>query len=882
MTFYEVNMKKSVVLLGGVCAVAIVAGIVLYSAKTGSVGDYWDGSTAINEIAKDGNLPLVKAILNKDFASAKKLIEKGALPTTANKDGLNAIDAAVLSGDVKMLELFAAPLVLSSPKYMEEAIDSNSIDMIKAVLANGGNANAILKVKGKYRPDDVLDYQDPRVLTPLKKAVEDKKAAVADFLIKNGAEGAEFFLTQELTKAPADVVIALAKNVPNLRDKNVHGSDLLTAAVAEGSPELLEFLLQENVGDINTALEKLLLNRAKDNHFNEALDMFLKQGARPEPQVLEMLVKNKDTELFNKLTNCMTNPNVYLSYSDESLIKYAMRTHNVAAIKTLLDKGVDIWATEKDGQTLLEAAVNDTPENQEIYELFKAKLKNINETGYKGETLLMLLAKAGNYNEFKKVLDAGGDIWQKDLAGKTVLMYAAEGDKYSIITELLAKGDNMEATDNAGKTPMMYAAESSALEAFQTFLERSASHKAKDKAGRNVAIYAAKGGNAQILNILLDLGESPAAFDNEHKTLLMYAVESGNLETVQSLEKKGIDVFAQDNDYNSVLIYAVKGGNPDVVRLILKNRADRLAQNKQGYQPATWAIIKGNKEILDILGVSPSNSQRVTIDNGRTLPMYAIDGGNVDIIQWSINGFKEDLNKKDHNGQSAMMLLAKYGRPDAVREALVHGGNASARDNDGKSVLMYAAESETAVNLIMIIKSMIGDGATNIRDKNGKTALMYAVGGKYNQTIKQQRLLQYDADVNAADIDGKTVLMYAVGNQLNKVDAMAVSELLAKVKDINQKDKNGKTALMYAAESPMSNIRVLETMLRAGADIKAKDNAGKTALMYAAMSGDMSKYRLLLSKGADASARSNEGKTAADYAKNVGSCFADAVNHATK
>ena len=195
------------------------------------------------------------------------------------------------------------------------------------------------------------------------------------------------------------------------------------------------------------------------------------------------------------------------------------------------------------------------------------------------------------------------------------------------------------------------------------------------------------------------------------------------------------------------------------------------------------------------------------------------------------------------------MYLVGEGRPDMVRELIQKGANVTARDNNGKTVLMYAAEGTAGVNMVTVLQNFWVDANTNInmRDSDGKTALMYAVSGKNSQLIKPHMLLARNANADATDDTGKTVLMYAVGNHEARVDAKAIEELLAAVKRIDQNDDNGRTALMYAAEG-----------------------------------GDIGKVRLLLAAGANASVQTQDGKTAADFAKGNGKCFADAVRKLLK
>ena len=254
--------------------------------------------------------------------------------------------------------------------------------------------------------------------------------------------------------------------------------------------------------------------------------------------------------------------------------------------------------------------------------------------------------------------------------------------------------------------------------------------------------------------------------------------------------------------------------------------------------------------------------------------MYALDGGNYDLIEGLLGRKRDLINRKDNHGVSFMMLLARDGRPEVMREAISRYGSVSARDNTGKSVLMYAAESTTGVNLVTILQKAREDIGINVKDKAGKTALMYAVGDKYNLAIKQHLLLERGADVNAADRNGKSVLMYAAGNASGKVNATQIGELLSYQADVNLKDNKGRTALMYAVLNPNAEMGAVNALLKAKADINATDNDGVSVLSYAIKGNDIGKVRLLLEEGA---AKTSVQNSLDDLLKEGNPCFAKAV-----
>ena len=778
----------------------------------------------------------------------KYFIEKGAKINIPDKTGLSALDFVLKNGNKEIIQLLTKdqPVKLDSPQYLSEAIDSGQAEMVEFVLKNGGDVNATLEIKGRYRPDEELNYQDARVTTPLKKAITEDKAAIVKVLLNHGAEGAEYFLKQNLTQKSLPTVKNLIQSLPNIREVSIRGNDVLTASTAEGSPELISYLLEKNTGDANTALERTIFFRNKDNNYMPTIDMFLKAGAMPKETSIEHSIKKGEYELFKKLDSCLIDGNIKLSSANQSLMRYALDHKYNDVISYLLTRPIDIWAKEADNKSLLETSIEQINDNPEIYTTFKSKIKDINEAGYEGETLLMLIAKAGIKNEFQKILNSGGDIWARDLSQKTIMMYAATGGNVAILDELLHKGDNVSSRDKENRNALMYAAQAGQNEFLISLIHHGLSIKEKDNDGRTPIMYAAQAGKAETLNLLLDKGASVTESDDNNKTVAMYAAESGDLATFNIIKERGFDALTQDKDNVSLLTYAVKGNNPEIVDIILKKGADTHIADKYGYQPLIYALKNGNKEIAEKVGLHSTDTLRqYTSDNGRNIAMYAIDGGNQDLIRWATEKMNHLHAKKDNNGQSFVMLAAKYARPDILRDVLNKYDVAKARDNNGKSVLMYAAESENAVNLINTIKG-VNEETVNLRDKQGKTALMYAVGGKYNPIIKQQRLIQHNADINAKDNSGKTVLMYLVGNQEAQVDPQALRELLAQGANINQKDNNGKTALMYAAENPNARISIIEIMLDAGAKLDDTDNNQNTILMYALKSNDISKFRLLL------------------------------------
>lgn len=920
-------MKRKILAMGGVLAIVAASGaawlMLAGSGEPKTLAAYWDGAAEINAADKSGRLPLVMAVEAGDEAAAKYLIEQGADTDRADRNGVSALAAAAARGDFSLFEAVAAASKadLKAPQLMDKALDGGNVKIVKLLLEKGSDANAVLVFKGKHKPEEMPDYKDPRVITPLKKAVAAGRADIAAVLLDKGADGAAYFLAENVRTAAPELVRALGDQAGDLREIETGNTDLLTYAAEMAPAGTLAYLIEKNAGDVNAALQRVLTHRkdaertgakaengaagamsgtggaertaGTENGANAAeknpsetaqiIELFLQNGARPTVAAMELMLAERRTDAYLALAQCSPNSNA-LTAKNESMLMYAVENGYVDGVRFLLEQGADMWQAEADGRTVIGTAVKNAAKHPEVVALLEERLKDINEPGYNGETLLMLYAGSGRDADFARVAEKGGDIFKVDNAGKTLLMYAAEGGNTKIVDYLLNKGANIAAKDNAGRTALMYAAGSGRDAAARLLAEKGAKTGEADYEGKTVLMYAAEKGSPETAARLIDDGISFAAADNEGRTALMYAAGSGNVPMAEMLLEKGDDVDKTDVRGRTALAYAAKNGNAEIIRLIRDYGADIYLADKDGKQPVVYAIEQGNAEAFDLLTDGFMLFGSAVGRNGKTVLMYAIEGGNVQILRKVMDRGLTTLNKKDRFGRTALMYLVGEGRPDMVRELIQKGANVTARDNNGKTVLMYAAEGTAGVNMVTVLQNFWVDANTNInmRDSDGKTALMYAVSGKNSQLIKPHMLLARNANADATDDTGKTVLMYAVGNHEARVDAKAIEELLAAVKRIDQNDDNGRTALMYAAANPTADMGILEQLIEKGANVQAADNTGKTALMYAAEGGDIGKVRLLLAAGANASVQTQDGKTAADFAKGNGKCFADAVRKLLK
>ena len=737
------------------------------SGEPKTLAAYWDGAAEINAADKSGRLPLVMAVEAGDEAAAKYLIEQGADTDRADRNGVSALAAAAARGDFSLFEAVAAASKadLKAPQLMDKALDGGNVKIVKLLLEKGSDANAVLVFKGKHKPEEMPDYKDPRVITPLKKAVAAGRADIAAVLLDKGADGAAYFLAENVRTAAPELVRALGDKAGDLREIETGNTDLLTYAAETAPAGTLAYLIEKNAGDVNAALQRVLTHRkdaertgAKAENGNaktekvgvvgaennaeaenganaaeknpsetaQIIELFLQNGARPTVAAMELMLAERRTDAYLALAQCSPNPNA-LTAKNESILMYAAENGYVDGVRFLLEQGADMWQAEADGRTVIGTAVKNAAKHPEVVALLEERLKDINEPGYNGETLLMLYAGSGRDADFARVAEKGGDIFKVDNAGKTLLMYAAEGGNTKIVDYLLNKGANIAAKDNAGRTALMYAAGSGRDAAARLLAEKGAKTGEADYEGKTVLMYAAEKGSPETAARLIDDGISFAAADNEGRTALMYAAGSGNVPMAEMLLEKGDDVDKTDVRGRTALAYAAKNGNAEIIRLIRDYGADIYLADKDGKQPVVYAIEQGNAEAFDLLTDGFMLFGSAVGRNGKTVLMYAIEGGNVQILRKVMDRGLTTLNKKDRFGRTALMYAAANPTADmGILEQLIEkGANVQAADNTGKTALMYAAEGGD----IGKVRLLLAAGANaSVQTQDGKTAADFAKG----------------------------------------------------------------------------------------------------------------------------------------------------------
>ena len=144
---------------------------------------------------------------------------------------------------------------------------------------------------------------------------------------------------------------------------------------------------------------------------------------------------------------------------------------------------------------------------------------------------------------------------------------------------------------------------------------------------------------------------------------------------------------------------------------------------------------------------------------------------------------------------------ALNGQSAEVTKMLEEGADVNAKDQDGRTALMYAAFNGHTE----IIEKLIRKGASvNLCDSFGRTALMFASSGPYPAAVKL--LLTNRADPNIADTEEHfTALMFAAAEGQLEI----VRLLIAAKADPALSDIDGDKAITFAEKNGHKDVVLL-------------------------------------------------------------------------
>jgi len=192
--------------------------------------------------------------------------------------------------------------------------------------------------------------------------------------------------------------------------------------------------------------------------------------------------------------------------NNETILMKAVKFATGAAVRLIIDAGVDIDAKDLKGNSAL-MLLSDIPADLAVYmRLLIDAGANIDAKNNQGETALMLASANGNRNAVVELIKAEADVNARDDKGKTVLEHAFSGQQKRVIKALIKAGADVNATNNQGETVLLRGPWWEWWEwwddAVKVFIKAGADVNAKNKDGKTAFDLANEGGYEKIADVL--------------------------------------------------------------------------------------------------------------------------------------------------------------------------------------------------------------------------------------------------------------------------------------------------------------------------------------------------------------------------------------------
>lgn len=328
-----------------------------------------------------------------DVAAVKAAIEKNNDPLAYNPASFDAVTLAINNDApnetvkylIEMPGIGVKRITHDSRIYLHWAASKGNVELVEYLLAKGSDYNA----------------EDSHGTIPITFAANAGQAntALYEAFFKAGIDprkkykaGANLLMMAIASDKDLSLTEYFVSKGMSLRDVDGEGNTVFNYAARSGNIDLLKTLLKKGV------------------KYNDKALLMAAQGSRRASSGIEVY-KYLVEELKLKPT--------VVSPAGENVLHILARKQNQAEIVTyFLAKGVDVNATDEDGNTVfINAAAG---RDVELLNVLLPKVKNINAVNGKGETALTAAVKSSSAEVVSLLLAKGADIKVMDKDGNNL------------------------------------------------------------------------------------------------------------------------------------------------------------------------------------------------------------------------------------------------------------------------------------------------------------------------------------------------------------------------------------------------------------------------------------------------------------------------------
>ena len=281
---------------------------------------------------------------------------------------------------------------------------------------------------------------------------------------------------------------------------------------------------------------------------------------------------------------------------------------NVEVAGMLLDKGADIRAENKDGDTALSLTARSLVDISGVApdQLIKLLLArgadrgmSINHRDPHGQTLLMIATLANDADRVKSLLAQHAEVDARNEEGESALWLALLKGYPEIARSLLEKGANPRIRNERGVTALMQACSHNRMA--PALLDHVSMLDDQDMDGMTAMMYAARSIRHTWVRLLVEHGANVNTPDKRGMTALYYATGAIDTENMEYLLTHGAEVDAATTGGSTPLFSTVIQQAAEAFQVLVKHGANVNAKMTNGETPLSTARRYNSTRMLALL-----------------------------------------------------------------------------------------------------------------------------------------------------------------------------------------------------------------------------------------------------------------------------------------
>ena len=460
--------------------------------------------------------------------------------------------------------------------------------------------------------------------------------------------------------------------------------------------------------DISHLTQRLydVLNVAVQDQMRASIDSMITMATARSESVLELAIMRQLARLPDIIKSGTRDAKEIeegVEKQTKNLFFYAIEKGDIKQVENILDEGLDVESTDRNGWT---AMIRAAEEGQlDVVELLLRQGADPAH-GKRGQLLpIHFAAEFGHLNIVKILLSSGGSqLNPRDYIGETPLHKAVRLSREDVAEYLLAqKGIEPDPEDRDGWRPLM---------------------------------IAVAGDNPKILEMILTHSQVDPnhRLKGNNQTALWMAITKGpDCEMLRMLLKRpDLDLTRTARSGEACVYRAARWSEHTALQLLLDKGADVNFPNEDGETPLSIAAYEGNKEGMEILLRQPGIALNQADHLDKTPLMYAAQADRTPCVKLLLS-HKPALEAKDKEGRTALSLAAIEGNKISSKFLLKAGAFVDTQDLKGNTPLALAAVN----NQDVVVRFLLENGAdAELADEDDETPFEKARDNKLDDVVK--------------------------------------------------------------------------------------------------------------------------------------------------